>query len=105
MALRGSGDVDDVRIGFCEHFIGVRETIWNAKSFAKLPRHKHFLIAERHDRSVRNPLDRMHMLIRNFATADYADTKHFTRAFLRIAAGTCAWLPACQREISTQVVL
>src|SRR5438034_7982993 len=79
MALRRSCNVNDVRGRRLQHFLQIGKAFRNAKAAPQLLRHEQFPIAKGNNFAIRNPMNRLHMLVGNFAATDYRDAKHSSR--------------------------
>jgi hypothetical protein len=62
--------VDNIRFDLAKHLFGVGETSANTKAFRQLPRHPSLEIAHGDNLGVGDPMDCLHVLVRDFAAAD-----------------------------------
>jgi hypothetical protein len=66
--------VNDVRTARSEHFVDIGKALRNAKTFAELPGHQRFQIAEGNNAATGYSPNRLDVLIRNFAATDQRDS-------------------------------
>jgi hypothetical protein len=59
-----------------QHVCDIAEAARDAEPLRQLTRHQRFPIACRHDLAVRNPMDRVYVLIRDLPASDDGDSKH-----------------------------
>jgi hypothetical protein len=56
-----------------QHFRQLRKACRNPKTFPQLLRHERFPIAKSDNFTIRNAMDRLHMLVRNLSATDDSD--------------------------------
>jgi hypothetical protein len=61
--------VNDVRRNGVQHLFQIREAFSNTETLSDLPGHKRFGIANGNDFTVRDPMDRRDVLVRDLAAA------------------------------------
>ena len=76
VTLRRRGDVNDLRFHRSQHFCGVTENARDTKSFCQLLGHQLFAIVYRHDLAIRNALQRLEVLVGDFAASDDSNLEH-----------------------------
>src|SRR5947207_772963 len=76
MALWRGGDVNHIRRGRLHHLLRIRKTCRDPKAFPQLLCHQRFLIAQGYNLALRNPMDRVDVLVGDFAATDYRYTEH-----------------------------
>jgi hypothetical protein len=68
--------VDSIGRRLYQHLAEVRKAVRNPKPLTELPGHQKFLITKWHNLAIRHAPDSGHVLVGDFAAADYSDTKH-----------------------------
>src|SRR5690606_26259733 len=76
MALRGSGDVNDVRPHFAQQVAEFGEALVDGESLGELTRHQGLTVAHRDDPASRDATDRENVLIGDLPAAYYRHANH-----------------------------
>ncbi len=76
MALRRSGEVNDIRSDLRQQLVEVRKTSRDPESLSQLPRHERFGVADCHDVTIGYSPDLMGVRIGNLAAAHDGHSKH-----------------------------
>ena len=73
MALGRSSNVNDIRAASSQHFRYIGKALRNVNALPQLLRHEQFPIAKGNNFAIRNPIDRVHMLVGDLAATDERD--------------------------------
>ena len=85
MTLGRCCDMHNIGRRHSEHLADIRKTSGNAKPLTKLLGHQCFLVANRNDSTIGDPLNCQEMLIGDLAATDYGHTKHSSNSLFELA--------------------